>query len=62
MSDPDVRANVIIGCLKDTAREWFGSLTAGEVDDSSEDSILTAIEGRFGKSRMQKLRIFDALK
>ena len=62
VGDATIRANVIIGALEQTAREWFGSLGEKDVDDGDEDSILTAMESRFGRSKIAKLRVFNDLK
>ena len=52
----------MIGVLKGNAREWFGSLTPMECDKGDFSSIERAIQLRYGKTLMQKIRAFEAIK
>ena len=59
VSNDVIRINVFVGSLTGAAREWFGSLT---IDKSDIDEITDALKLRYGKTYMQRLREFEALK
>lgn len=60
--DEKIVRNVFIGALTGSAREWFGSLSPEECNKLSVTSIKMALEERYGKTHMQKIRKFETLK
>ena len=62
VEDEKTMRNVLVGALKGTAREWLGSLGEGECNRNSYDSIVRALKERFGKTYMQKIRAYEAIK
>ena len=62
VDDEKTIRNVTIGTLEGSAREWFGSLRAQDCDKNCIESITNALLGRYGKTAMQKLRQFEAIK
>lgn len=62
VNDDATKNHVVIGAMTGAAREWFGSLPSHEVDKSELDEVVDALVARYGKTKMQKLRAFEALK
>jgi hypothetical protein len=58
----DDQVNVFVGALTGAAREWFGSLPLNEVDRTDPSEVVDAIRGRYAKTKMQKIRAFEALR
>lgn len=54
--------HVIIGAMTGAAREWFGSLGPQEVDKTDLNDVVGALHARYAKTKMQKVRAYDALK
>jgi Retrotransposon gag protein len=54
--------NVLIGALKGNACEWLGSLHPRDCDKRNYFSIEEAIKSRYGKTYMQKIRAYEAIK
>ena len=61
VDDEKTMRNVLIGALKGNAREWFGSLTSIECNKKDYNSIEKVIQTRYGKTLMQKIRVFEAI-
>ncbi len=62
VNDKVTQNHVLIGAMTGPAREWFGSLPDYECDKSELADVLAAVIGRYGKTKMQKLRVFEAIK
>jgi hypothetical protein len=62
IDDIHMRREILIGSLKGVAQEWFNALDDNECDQYDLEDICKQINTRFGKTRIQKLRAFDALK
>ena len=60
VSNDVMKTNIMVGVLTGPAREWFGSLDTIDKDDW--DEIVEALKQRYGKTYMQRLREFEALK
>lgn len=62
VSEEKIIRNVMIGALTGSAREWFGSLSSRECNKMSLVSIKMALEERYGKTHMQRIKNFETLK
>ncbi len=62
IEDSHLQREVLIGSLQGVAKEWFNALTFVEFDQDDIEDICEAINIRFGTTRIQKLKKFDALK
>ena len=48
--------------MTEAAREWCGSLSPHNVDKSDLNDVIEALHARYAKTKMQKLRAYEALK
>ena len=62
VEDEKTMRNVLIGALRNNAHEWFGSLTSSDCNKRDYFSIEEAIKSRYGRTRMQKMRAYEAVK